>query len=141
MSSISLPMSVLLPTPALPVMAMTLACRSLVLSAARTAAGSWPRLISVSTRDKANRSPARNRCHKSSGMCAAPSLAQKIDDLDKRGPRPEDPADSHLCKLRGIFFRHDSPHHHADVYPPRLPQQLEHARDWRHVRSAEHAPS
>src|SRR5262249_33345797 len=143
--SISLPISVLLPTPPLPVMATTRLLSCAGPSAARISPTCSPRARKLSKRARARRSWRRKRSRSGSSM-AGPADAwglvlEKGNDVGQRRAGTENARHAHGQQLGHIAFRHDAADQDADVFEAGFAQELQHAWHQRHMRPTEEAQS
>src|SRR5262249_22147268 len=113
--SASLPTSVLLPTPALPVTATTSELAGLVVIAARISPSCSPRPTTLSRRESACRSPVRSRLSRSSSMRAAPAGAEEFGNLRQRRAGSKHSRHAQLQQLGNVGFWNDAADQHADV--------------------------
>src|SRR5579871_516677 len=130
-------MSVLLPTPPLPVIATTRLGLAGSGISARFSPKISPRAARLSRRASARRSRWRKRSSNESGMARSPVPAQEIDNLRQRCARPEDARYAHFLKLGHIPFRDDSADQDAHIVQAGLVEQVENPRDESEVGTAE----
>src|SRR5262245_38013006 len=126
--SISLPTSVLLPTPPAPVSATTRAGLLAGPSCARVSSPARPHAAKVNTRLSARRSCCRKRSSSSSGMGLLASLTQEVNDFREGRSRTKDAGHAHLEQLGDVALGNDAADQDADVLEFRLAQELEQAR-------------
>src|SRR6266849_9226139 len=135
----SRPMSVLLPTPAAPVKAVTRVGFVGGPRRSRISPMCSPRATRLSSCASARRSPWRNRSSSTSSMARLAPLLEVRDDVRQRRPRPQDARHSHLQQLGNVAFRNDAADQDADVIESRLAQQLEYAGNQCEMGTAQNA--
>src|SRR5262249_47639864 len=118
--SISLPMSVLLPTPPLPVMASTRAGFEAGPSGIAT-----PRAAKVMSRARLRRSFRFRPASNSSSMGRPAGLLQEFDYLRQRCTRTEHSGHAHFEQLRNVFFRDNAADENANISKIGFTQQLQ----------------
>src|SRR5438132_3357569 len=136
MIGISRPINVLLPTPPLPVIAITKLCCLGFGIWFSSASGVSPRDTMLSSRDSACRSPCRNwssRESSTNGSALFRLVAQERHDLRHGRAGAENVRNPHLFELGNVFFRDDAADQNAHMIELGFAHQLQDTRHEAHV--------
>src|SRR5262249_43472006 len=123
--SMSLPMSELLPTPALPVKAMTRPGCAGTGKAPAMSTRSLPRATALKSCAKARRSRWRNRSSRLLSMDRLAAPAEKCHDIVQRRAGAEDAGHPHGLQLGNVRLGNDAADHDAHMLQLSVAQKLQ----------------